>query len=220
MSISINISAPGAIPDRDTLIATVGDWLDRGTTLDDKIPVFIQMAEAMFNRELRTSQMEQTEIGTASSEDTPLPDDYLAMRAIYVEASPDRPLNAIAPTAIRHDSDGTAGTPTAYALVSGGIRLVPPPADEMLLTMDYWARITPLSVYSPSNWLLEQHPDAYLYATLFNAEAYVDNPVRAAQWKGLLDNVVQRINKTARNDRYGAGPLVPTTVTQVRGAKC
>src|ERR1700755_3298095 len=171
MSIAINISAPGAIPDRDTLRVRIADYLDRDD-LETMIPVFIQMTEAMFNRELRTPQMERTEIGTATTEDIDLPTDYLAMRAIYEEGSPDRPLKAIAPTAIRQSYDGSTGTPVAYTIVSGGIRLVPPPSDEILLTMDYWAQIQALSLYSPSNWLLQQHPDAYLYGSLYHAQDY------------------------------------------------
>lgn len=219
MSISLSVSSPGAIPDLETLKSTVSDWLDRDD-LDDKIPAFVQMAEAMFNRELRTADMEKTVTGSVTGEDTPLPSDYLAMRSIYVEGSPDRPLRGVAPSAIRLESDGTSGTPEAYALVSGGLRLIPPPADETLITMDYWGGLNPLSVSSPTNWLLEKHPDAYLYGTLFHAEAHLDNAIRAAQWKGLLDQIVARINHAAQGDRYGAGPLVPNTVNQVRGSRC
>lgn len=219
MSISINVSAPGAIPDLDTLKTSVADWLDRDD-LEDKIPVFIQMTEAMFNRELRAPEMERTTIGSVTGEDTSLPDDYLAMRAIYVEGSPDRPLRGMSPTAIRQTFDGSTGLPVAYALVSGGIRLIPPPSATTLLTMDYFAKIDPLSIYTPSNWLLEKHPDAYLYGTLYNAEIYLDNAPRAAQWKGLVDEVISRVNTTSRNDRYGAGPLVPSTVNQVSGSRC
>lgn len=219
MTISINVGSLGAIPDLDTLKASVSDWLDRDD-LDTKIPTFIQMAEALFNRELRAPLMETTVTFSASNEDTPLPADYLAMRAIYIEGSPDRPLRGMSPTAQRMEFDGTTGTPVAYALVSGAIRLIPPPSDEILLTMDYWAEIAPLSVYAPTNWLLEKHPDAYLYGTLFHAEAYLDNATRAGQWKGLLDEALARINATSRNDRYGAGPLVPNTARQVRGVAC
>jgi hypothetical protein len=219
MAISLAISSPGAIPNLDALTSTASDWLDRND-IDDKIPVFIQMAEAMFNRELRHSQMERTATFSTSGEDTLLPDDYLAMRAIYEEGSPDRPLKSISPTAIRQNYSGAAGIPVAYTLVSGGIRLVPPPSGPILLTMDYWARIDALSVFSPSNWLLEQHPDAYLYAVLFNAEMFLDNAGRASQWKGLLTELMARINLAASNDRYGAGPLVPSTTVQVRGSRC
>lgn len=219
MSISLAISSPGAIPDLDTLKTAVADWLDRDD-LEDKIPMFIQLCEAMFNRELRAPQMERTVTFSATDEDTPLPSDYIAMRAIYEEGSPDRPLRGIAPTAIRRGFDGTTGIPVAYCLVSGGIRLIPPPSDTFLLTMDYFAVLDPLSVEAPSNWLLLLHADAYLYGTLFNAEIYLDNAPRAAQWKSLLDEVVAKINRTSSNDRYGAGPLVANTVSQVRGGRC
>lgn len=218
MSIALNVSVPAAIPDVSTLQSTVQDWLDRDD-LADRVPVFIQMAEAMFNRELRTPEMEATKTFSAVNEDTNLPDDYLAMRAVYEDGSPDRPLRGMAPSALREEFDGSTGTPVAYCLVSGGIRLVPPPSSPVLLTMDYWAQIEPLSIMAPSNWLLEKHPDAYLWATLFHAEAFLDNATRASQWGGLLDQTLAKINRSSRADRYGAGPLVPNTVVQVRAAR-
>lgn len=219
MAISLSVSSPGAIPDLATLKSTVADWLDRND-LDAKIPAFVQMAEAMFNRELRCTEMEATTSAVVTTEDSSLPDDYLAMRSIYIESNPDKPLRAMSPTAIKHEFNGQTAPPVAYALVGGGIRLAPPPDSATLLTMDYFAQIAPLSVFAPSNWLLQKHPDAYLYATLFHAEAHLDNATRAAQWKGLLDQVIDRINKTARNNRYGAGPLVPNATIQVRAARC
>jgi hypothetical protein len=218
MSISIAVASPNAIPDLDTLISTVADWLDRDD-LSTRIPVFIAMAEALFNRELRCAEMEQTITFPASAEDTPMPTpEFLAMRAIYVDGSPDRPLKAMAPTAIKREFDGTSGVPLAYCLVSGGIRLAPPPDAPVLLTMDYFAKIDSLSIVAPSNWLLEKHPGAYLFGTLFHAEAFLDNATRAAQWKGLLDEIIEKISRNAANNRFGAGPLVPNAITQVRGA--
>lgn len=218
MSISLNVSTPGAIPNYKALQNAVGDWLNR-TDLGPNIPVFIQLAEAMFNREIRHPLMEKTVTGATSGEDSELPADYLAMRAIYEEGSPDRPLKGTSPTSERIISNGTAGQPLYYTLVSSGIRLIPPPSDTILLTMDYFAEIPALSATQPANWLLEQHPDAYLYGTLFHAEAYLDNATRASQWKSLVDAAVTRINRAARNDRYGAGPLVPNGIAQVRTAR-
>jgi hypothetical protein len=219
MTISVNVTAPGAIPDRDTLIALVQEELDRDD-LADKIPVFIQFVEAICSRKLRTTEMERTVVGEATDEDTPLPSDYRAMRAIYEEGSPDRPLKGIPPTAIREISDGTPGTPIAYTLVSEAIRLIPPPDSEYMLAMDYWASIEPLSIYTPSNWLLEKHPDVYFYGVLYRAEHHLQNVESALQYKLLFEETITDINKTSRNDRYGAGPLVPSPAIQVRGAKC
>lgn len=219
MSISLALIGPGAIPDLDTLKTLIEDWLDRDD-LDDRIPWFISMFEAEANRKLRTPQMEKETLFSADREDTPLPSDYLAMRALYVEGSPDSPLRAFGASALRMEYEGsTAAVPSGYVLVSEGIRLVPPPAAEILLHMDYFQRIEPLSVVAPSNWLLERHPDAYLYGALFYAEAFLDNAARASQWRGLLDGVFADINRSTRNDRFGAGALVPNATRQVRGAR-
>ena len=163
--------------------------------------------------------MERSVLLDAVSEDSQLPADYLAMRAIYEEGSPDRPLKGMSPTAIRQEFDGSTGTPLAYCLVSGGLRLVPPPASGTLLRLDYWAQIANLSVTAPSNWLLEKHPDAYLYMTLFHAEAYLDNATRASPWNQLAEASLNSINRASQADRFGAGPLVPNTVVQVRGGR-
>jgi hypothetical protein len=216
---SLGVSSTSAIPDYPTLKQVVADWLDRDD-LATKIPMFVQMCEAMFNRELRTPDMESTTTLLSSTESVILPTDYLAMRSVYLHGSPDSPLRGISPTTQRSDWDGTAGIPVAYTLVSGVLRLVPPPESQTALVMDYWAQIEPLSDANESNWLLQKHPDAYLYGTLYNAEAYLDNSTRAAQWKGLLTETLAKINAMARSDRFGAGPLVPNTMVQVSGSRC
>lgn len=58
MAISINVSSPAAIPDLDTLKSTVSSYLDRDD-LNAMLPQFILLAESMFNRVLRCSDMEK-----------------------------------------------------------------------------------------------------------------------------------------------------------------
>lgn len=220
MSISLALTTAGAIPDLDTLKSSVADWLDRDD-LTSRLPTFISLVESICNRELRTPEMESTVTFTAINEDTPFPvNNFLAMRSIYVEGSPDRPLKAMAPNALRQEFNGVVGVPTAYSIVSNAIRLAPPPNDDTLLTMDYFASIDPLSVETPSNWLLEKHPGVYLFGTLYFAEAFLDNVTRAGQWKGLFDEALGRVVKTSRNNRWGSGPLVPNLAIQVRGSAC
>lgn len=219
MTIAIGLPSSSAIPDYATLVSTVSDWLDRDD-LNAKIPVFIQMAEAMFNRELRTPDMEKETILSADSETVALPADYLGMRAIYIEGSPDQPLRSTSPSSQRQEYNGTAGTPTAYTLVNGGLTLIPPPDATTSLHLDYIARIDALNDASMSNWLLEKHPDAYLYATLFYAEQQLDNATRVGQWKILLDQVMASINNAAKADRYGAGPIARSPAKQVGAARC
>jgi len=87
------------------------------------------MAESLFNRELRCPEMERTVTFSVTAEDATLPADFLAMRSIYIEAVPDLPLRGMSPAALKQEFSGSVGTPQAYALVAGGIRMAPPPAD-------------------------------------------------------------------------------------------
>lgn len=218
MSISLNVGSVSAIPDFETLVETLQTvFLDRDD-LDAQIPAFVLLAEADMNRELRTTEMEVTTTFSATSEDTALPFDFLAMRSIYIEGVPDRAMNAKSPAAMRREYDGSVGTPNAYAIVSNGLRLAPPPASEIALTMDYYATIENLSVTIPSNWVLEKHPQLYIHGPLYYAYMALDNPERAAQHKTLFDMLIASVNRAANNNRFGGGPLIPNTVRQVRRA--
>lgn len=222
MAISLNVSSPLAISNVDDLKTWIADEVDRDLAdITTKLDKWILLSEARFNRDLRCSEMEKTVSGYATAEDTPLPADYLAMRAIYIEGSPDRPLRGLSPSAVRQEFDGSTGTPVGYALVAEGIRLVPPPtSDGDLLTMDYWGKIDPLSATNPSNWLLEQHPDAYIYGVLFHYYRWSKDKESAIDANALCESVIAKINRVANADRYGAGPLVPNAVVQVRGSTC
>jgi hypothetical protein len=164
--------------------------------------------------------METSALLTATNENTDLPADYLAMRALYIEGSPDRPLRGMAPTAIRQDFDGTTDTPVAYCLVDGGLVLTPPPSATITLHLDYFARIQGLSDASTSNWLLEKHPDLYWAATISYAYDYVDNDAKAQKYLNYTTALIDQVNRASRNDRFGAGPLVPNLQGQVWQARC
>jgi hypothetical protein len=221
MAISVNVSSAVAIGSKDDLKTWIAEEVDRDLSeITDNLDKWILMAEARFNRDLRCSEMERSIFGYATAEDMPLPDDYLAMRAIYIEGSPDRPLRGLAPSAIRQEFDGTAGTPVAYTLIADSLRLVPPPSDNVLLSMDYWAKIEALTTNNPSNWLLEAHPDAYVTAVLFHYYRWSQNREAAVDANQLCELLIAKINRSSRNDRFGAGPLVPNAVVQVRNAKC
>lgn len=221
MSFAFSIGVPSisAIPDFTTLKSTISDWLDR-SDLDKKIPFFIQFSEAMFNRELRTREMEVSTLLTISDERTDLPDDYLEMRAIYLKGSPDSPLRGTVPTAIREDYDGTPGSPQAYTMVGGGLLLIPPPDATYTLHIDYFARIENLSDANESNWLLDSHPDLYWACALAYAYDYVDDDAKAQKYFNYTTTLIDRINRAAQNDRFGPAPMARSTCPQTSGARC
>lgn len=219
MSIALNTNPSGAIDSYSTLATEIGEWLNR-TDLLDRVPGFIRLCEARLNRLLRTPDMETTTTFVVTDEDTALPLDFLAMRSLYIEGSPDRPLNEYSPNAIARAYNGSTGIPVGFTVFSSTLRMVPPPASATTLQMVYFARIDPLSDSSPSNWLLTSHPDIYLYGSLLCATAFIDDPSRAQLWKGAYDEAIGELISSGAKARYGSGPLVPTTARQIPNATC
>lgn len=219
MSIAIDTSAPGAISSYDDLISEAGEWLNR-TDLEARIPAFIRLCEARLNRLLRTPEMETFAALSATSEATSLPLDFLAMRSIAIEGVPDRPLSAFAPNAVPRAYSGATGIPVGYYISNRTLYLVPPPADTTSLSMFYFAKLTALTDSAASNWLLDNHPDIYLYGTLLEASAFIDDPARVQQWKAAYDEAIGELIGAGVKARYGSGPLVPTAIRQVRGVSC
>jgi len=219
MSIALSTSAPGAIDSYADLVTETEAWLNR-TDLNARIPGFIRLCEARLNRLLRTPDMETTAIIVATGEDNALPLDFLAMRSIYIEGTPDRPLNEYSPNSIARVYNGSTGTPVGFTVFSGILRLVPPPAGSTTLQMVYFARLTALTDSSPSNWLLDSHADVYLYGTLLCAAAFIDDPARVQQWKAAYDEAIGELIAAGAKARYGSGPLSPNSVRQVSGVVC
>lgn len=198
-----------AISTYSELVTAVGSWLNR-SDLDSLIPDFIALFEARMNRVLRHPEMESTATSALTAGDTELslPDDFLAARTIYVDDDPDNVLLALSPMNLRaaypYETDGGL---IAYAIQGSTIQLAPPVAGEDSLTLSYYQKIPALSESNTTNWLLDSHPDAYLFGTLTQAQVYLQDDQRAGMWKAAWDEIWTEINDAGDQRRVPAGPL-------------
>lgn len=219
MAIAFTYIPPGSIGTYDDLVAKVAAWMDRDDLLP-RVPDFIALLEARLNRTLRTPDMEVVTTLAVTGERVALPLDCLQVRALHLDGVPDRPLDAMSPNAVAQRFGGQAGCPRAYAIAGRSLTLSPPPASPVTLSLTYWQRIPSLSSALPTNWLLDAHPDIYLYGALVQAEAYLANDERVSLWKSAHDEALGELVQAGERARWGAGPLVPNTVRQTRGARC
>jgi hypothetical protein len=79
-----------------------------------------------------------------------------------------------------------------------------PPAVEMV----YYARPTPLTDDTPTNWLLEQEPAVYIYGTMLQAAPYMIDDERVATWGQLFSGLITRLNNASDSATHSGGPLV------------
>ena len=186
------------------LQTAVGNWLNR-SDLTARIPEFIQLAEAEFNRTIWTPQSEEVAAVAANGA---LPSDFRAVRHVYISSDPKTPLEQVSPSYLRlHYGDSTTGTPVVYSLINDTMAFGPLPATGLSAVLDYYQSIPALASNS-TNWLLTAHPDIYLFGTLVQAEAFVWNDERLPVWRAGLTNALEQLDMAGNKRRWGGGPLI------------
>jgi hypothetical protein len=218
-TIALTIGLTEPIGEWATLVKAVRAWTNRDDWTDKQITEFIAMAEARFNRVLRHPEMEQISTATLTTGNNDLPSDFLSMRAIYVD---DYELQGMTPTGLVRRYGATTGVPCHYTIVDSNprkIRLGPQPAQDIAVTIVYHAKLVGVDENNSDNWLLNEHPDLYLYGTLLAAEAYLANDNRLPIWKSAYDEALSELDMAGNNDRFGASPLSPVGFSQIRGVR-
>ena len=203
------------------LLASIQEWLD-DTSIAAAAPDFVAMAEARFNRVLRTSGMEARATTTATSERITLPPDFRGMRAVYIDGVQDRPLTQRSLASLRDQTLGLGGSPAFYAIADDQLILAPVPdgSPGVLVDMIYFRKVPPLAT-AGTNWLLQENPDLYLTMSLVFAEMRGWNDSRLPLLKTAADEMLAEIARDSTKRQYGAAPMVASAnVRQVRGGRC
>jgi hypothetical protein len=205
------------ITDYDSLKDAAIEYLgrDQDTTLIARIPTFIQLAEAKFNRTLFVRQMEERStalIDTTSDEPefVSLPSDFQSMRRIRLSSVTGKPClsfrTGVQMDEIRGSTANVAGRPQFFTIMGGEIELLPTPDDDYTVEMVYRKNVPGLQANS-TNWLLTLAPDAYLYGTLLEASPYLKNDARIPVWAAGFSNAIDTLNGLGMTSAFNAGPM-------------
>lgn len=197
------------------LKSSIAGWMTR-SDLTDRIPDFIRLSEAKFNRILFAPQMEQRAVANVDTDnDEPefisLPSDFQTMRRVRLSGVTGKPrLAFMSQTQIddyRYSIENVSDQPVYFAIIGTEMELAPTPNEDYELEMVYRKNIPALSDANTTNWLLDLAPDAYLYGALMEASAYMVEDERIAVWGSALKSVVDDINGLGERRNNSAGPL-------------
>lgn len=183
------------------LLSAVAGWLNR-TDLTATIPDFIKLAEAEFNRKLRTIEMEARTTLTLVSDTYALPADFLGARSLSIANTA---LEYVPPSEI-FDDTGTGTYPTRYTVTDGAFFFRPAPSSGSV-ALEYYQSIPALTSGNTTNWLMTKHPDLYLFGTCAQAEFYLVNDQRVPLWKARTEELIEQINQATQKERYGGRRL-------------
>ena len=198
-----------AISNYSELTTAVANWLDRDD-LTLRIPEFIALAEAKFNRTLRLRSMEAkyTADTIAGQRNLALPTGYIQMRNFQVNSNPLTTLSYVTPEIYdRLWGGSTSGIPKFYTILANEVSLGPIPASVMEVEMLFYKNFTNLSSVVATNWLITNAPDAYLYGAMMQAEPFIMNDERVALWGASLNNAIQELQEQDNKDRHSGSAL-------------
>lgn len=170
------------------LVSELELWLGRAD-LTARIPTFIRLFEAKMNRRLRSPDMEQTFSRTTiiGTDTYALNSASRALRSAYIE----------------DDSTNVY----SYKIVGESIVIDPVPTGEFTLVYTAYSVLSALDSGNPTNWLLDDHPDAYLAGTLAAAYAFERDEAAAGNYNAVLEGIIEEIKREGNEKRQPAGPL-------------
>ena len=178
------------------------------TNLTTQIPVFIQQAEARFKRDPRVRKHQDRGLVTIGADDLALPSDFQSLESWYHDGTSYYgeigivSASAIPGLKIQH---GATGVPWFAAIVDGTVRFAPEPNGTYSTYMTYWRTIQSLSASVPTNWLLDSHPDIYVYGAALESAPFLKNDDRLAVWDALLERRLNELDEATTNRHFGGG---------------
>lgn len=184
------------------LQTAVANTLNR-TDMTTRIPEWIALAEAAMQTTIKLMEFEASSTITITSGVGTLPTGFVGMRTVYWDGSPDRELRYVTPELYDYLRANESGDAYYYTISGATIRTTPMGSGSIVGTT--LIRFTPLAT-SPTNAILTNFPDAYLYGSCLHGAVYLADDAKAQKFGMLFNAAMERIN--ANNDaRKYAGQL-------------
>jgi len=197
-----------AITNYTELQASLTGWSHRAD-LASVLPDFITLAEAKFNRELRTRDMEHAVTITPALGVCTLPADFLEARRVYINLATQVELEYLPPEQF-HIKFASGGNnwfgPSRYYTIEGNSMLLSDKTNTTDISLLYYQKIPALSA-NATNWLLTSHPDLYLSASMAELCDYTKDEAGMQKWMAKANMVGESLIQSDRRSKYSGSAL-------------
>lgn len=181
--------------------------------IDNDIPDMVRLFEVFADRELKTRWQETSAdlLPEEGDQVVDLPSDFRELRSIHMTSDGGTIMRYLTPDQVR----ATSGE--FFSIEGLQLRLADPAGAGTVVRILYMQGIMPLSGAVPTNWLLANHPDAYLFGTLAEAEMFLGNDDRVSAWLKRRDAALLSIINSDIEARWGGGGLQMRPEWQIPG---
>ena len=191
--------------DYSSLKDEIGRWVNR-PEIEPAIDTFIELAEAHMNRRLSEAGVSggmKLATSTVASDFAAAPADLARLEQMTFTDDGTQLTQATAAgfEALKALEPDRTGRPQIVTLSGAGLRYYPAPDTAYGVELSYQSRPPALSDASPTNWVIEAHPDVYLYGVLVRAAEYLGGDERLAIWRDLYEDAIGSAVAAERNRR-------------------
>lgn len=212
-----------AITTYDELQSAVARWLRRDD-LVEYIPDFITLAEARHRREIRcegnegrwrTSQAlpgtDALGVPNVATRYLGRPDDYIGFRMVRIIDTSTEQVKSVpkttSPEELSYRLKPGYGLPSWYAThATIEFDIIPTPGVYKVEVL-YYRSFPHLSETVPTNWLLENAPDLYLYGALLDSAPLLRDDDRLGIWQAFYEEKKGDLVKQYEDSLYSMGSL-------------
>lgn len=195
-----------AITSYATLASAVAEYNPHSDT-GTKVSLWVSLAEARMNREIRVRQQHKQETGSLAGATVTVPYDFLETVDFRLETTGGgyyelerRPLVDL----YARRASVLSGLPVMFALDGTLLRVSPSPDSTYAYVWTYVSAIPGLES-AGVNWLVTDAPDIYLYATLTEGERFLQNPDGFAFWDSQYQRARDSLIGSDRRGRWRGG---------------
>lgn len=192
----------GELADYTALLAAIALWSNR-TDLTAVLPTCVRLFEARCNRQLRVSAMEAPLTSTALADGAvALPTGFLAFKELRYDGSPSYTLEPRPLEWVRNQS-AAADRPGYFAITDTQVVCWPTSGS---IVGTYYEEIPSLAVNS-TNWLLVDHPDAYLFGALEEVGLFIRDKSLVEYAGSRVSALLEQIKGADIGNQLNGGPL-------------
>lgn len=171
---------------------------------DDVLNDIIALMEADAFRRLDLNDVETHDDAFAvSAEYTALPTGFKGFRrAPRVNGDPSWRLILASPSQIDDECDpNSTDSPRLFCIEGNELRLGPIPSGSITLNMTYFGKPTAITD-TTSNFLMDDHPDLYLYGCLKHSAPFIGEDGRMPMWEADYEKSISRIAAADRRKKW------------------
>jgi hypothetical protein len=188
----------------EELKASLAGWLHRsdvngaavGVGVDNVVEDWIQLFEAEINTDLRLRVME-TDVAlttTVGSRAVALPARFIEPVGLWLEQSAGTEPVMLRFLPVTQLPRATANGIPQYWSIDGEEIIFDCPADAAYAVTFRMMQGFALSDAAPTNWLLTNYPNLYLYGALMHSPMYLMQDARASGWAAMHDRAKAKLD--------------------------